>query len=162
MSCDIHLRAISSEMFKIFMLDIRLKITDLRLQPHHPREWVSPHSNCPTGLGQACGDSVSHTLASVSCNIAQVYRLSAVQSQMTSYSQRVAQYSMSANGISFDKKISQSDSVFQLMSDMEEHYSPSPLCDFNRLFEVQIGVLFKSRHVDMIYFLNGINLAPKM
>ena len=45
--------------------------------------------------------------------IAQVYRLSAVHCQMTRYSQRVpgylTRYSVSANEISFDKKISQSD-----------------------------------------------------
>ena len=43
--------------------------------------------------------------------IAQVYRLSAVHCQMTQYSQRVpgylTRYSVSANEISFDKKISQ-------------------------------------------------------
>ena len=43
--------------------------------------------------------------------IAQVYRLSAVHCQMTRYSQRVpgylTRYSVSANEISFDKKISQ-------------------------------------------------------
>ena len=52
--------------------------------------------------------------------------------------------------------------VFQLMLGLEDHYPSSPLGDFNRLFEGQIGVLFKIWHLNMIYFLNGINLAPKM
>ena len=70
--------------------------------------------------------------------------------------------SVSANEISFDKKISQSDCVFQLLLGLEEHYSPSPLGDFNRLFEGLIGVFFKLWHLDMIHFLNAINLAPKI
>ena len=52
-------------------------------------------------------------------------------------------YAVSANEIFFDKMISQSDCVFQLMLGLEEHYFPCPLGDFNRLFEGQIGVLFK-------------------
>ena len=60
--------------------------------------------------------------------IAQVYRLSAVHCQMTQYSQRVpgylTRYSVSANEISFDNKISQSDCVFQIRLGMEENYSP--------------------------------------
>ena len=60
--------------------------------------------------------------------IAQVYRLSAVHCQMTRYSQRVpgylTRYSVSANEISFDNKISQSDCVFQIRLGMEENYSP--------------------------------------
>ena len=39
---------------------------------------------------------------------------------------------------------------------------PSPLGDFNRLFEGPIGELFKIRHWNMFYFLNDINLAPAM
>ena len=34
--CGIHLRAISHEMLKISILDVSLKITNLRLQPHFP------------------------------------------------------------------------------------------------------------------------------
>ena len=47
------------------------------------------------------------------------------------------------------------------MLGLEEHYSPSPLGDFDRLFEGLIGVLFKLWHSNMIYFLNVINMAPK-
>ena len=42
--------------------------------------------------------------------------------------------SVSANEIAFDKKISQSECVFQLMLGLEEHYSPPPLGDFSRIF----------------------------
>ena len=60
--------------------------------------------------------------------IAQVYRLSAVHCQMTQYSQRVpgylTRYSVSANEISYDKKISQWDSVFQIRLGFEENDSP--------------------------------------
>ena len=60
--------------------------------------------------------------------IAQVYKLPAVHCQMTRYSQRVpgylTRYSVSANEISFDNKISQSDCVFQIRLGMEENYSP--------------------------------------
>ena len=56
--------------------------------------------------------------------IAQVYRLSAVHCQMT---QRVlgylTRYSVSANEISFDKKISKSDCVFQIRLGLEENDS---------------------------------------
>ena len=48
------------------------------------------------------------------------------------------------------------------MLGLEEYYSPSPLGDFNRLFDSQIWVLFKIWHWNVIYVLNGINLAPKM
>ena len=41
--------------------------------------------------------------------------------------------SVSANEITFDKSIRQSDFVFQLMLGLEEHYSPSQLGDINRL-----------------------------
>ena len=60
--------------------------------------------------------------------IAQVYRLSAVHCQMTRYSQRVpgylTRYSVSANEISFDQKISQSDCVFQIRLGLEDNDSP--------------------------------------
>ena len=89
-------------------------------------------------------------------HIAQVYRLSAVHCQVTRYSPRVpgylTRYSVSANQISFDKRISQSDCVFQLMFGLEEHYSPSPLSDFNRLFEGQMKILFKIWHLNTPYF----------
>ena len=52
-------------------------------------------------------------------------------------------YSVSANEISYDEKNSQSNCVFKPMLVLEENYSPPPLGDFNRLFEGQIGVLFK-------------------
>ena len=53
--------------------------------------------------------------------IAQVYRLSAVHCQMTRYLTRC---SVSANEISFDKKISQWDCVFQIRLGLEENDSP--------------------------------------
>ena len=60
--------------------------------------------------------------------IAQVYRLSAVHCQMTRYSQRVpgylTRYSVSANEISFDKKISQWDCIFQIRLGLQENDSP--------------------------------------
>ena len=60
--------------------------------------------------------------------IAQVYRLSAVHCQMTRYSQRVpgylTRYSVSANEISFDKKICQWDCVFQIRLGLEENDFP--------------------------------------
>ena len=66
---------------------------------------------------------------------AQVYRLSAAHCQMTRYSQRVpgysTRYSVSANEISFDKKISQSDCVFQIRLGLKENDFPSPPRDFN-------------------------------
>ena len=95
-----------------------------------------------------------------------MYRLWTVHCQVTRYSHRVpghlTRYSVSAHEISFRKKNSQSDCVFQLMLGLGEQYSPSPLGDFNRLFESQIGVLFKIWHWNVIYVLNGINLVPKM
>ena len=39
---------------------------------------------------------------------------------------------------------------------------PSPLGDFNRLFEGLIGELFKIWHWNMFYFFNDFSLAPKM
>ena len=95
--------------------------------------------------------------------IAQVDRLSAVHCQVNRYSQSVpgclTRYSVSANEISFNKNISQSYCVFLLMLGLEEQYSASSLVDFNRLFEGLIGVLFKLWHLNIVYFLNGINLA---
>ena len=67
-------------------------------------------------------------LLGLSSIIAQVYRLSAVHCQMTRYSQRVpgylTRYSVSANEISFDKKISQWDCVFQIRLGLQENDSP--------------------------------------
>ena len=60
--------------------------------------------------------------------IAQVYRLSAVHCQMIRCSQRVpgylTRYSVSANETSFDKKIRQSDCVFQIRLGLEDNDSP--------------------------------------
>ena len=67
---------------------------------------------------------------------------------------------MSANKNSFDKNLSQSDCVFQVILTLEDHNSPSPLGDSNGLFKDQIGVLFKTWNLHIIYHLNGINLAP--
>ena len=95
--------------------------------------------------------------------IAQVYRLSAVHCQVTRYSQGVlgyiTRYSVFVNEISVDKN---SQYVFELKLGLEENYYPSPLGDFDRLFEGQIKVLFKRWHWNMIYVLNSIKLAPKM
>ena len=71
--------------------------------------------------------------------IAQVYRLSAVHCQVTRYSQTVPGYLTRYSRCQpmkslLTKKISQSECVFQLMLGLEEHYSPPPLGDFNRLF----------------------------
>ena len=52
----------------------------------------------------------------------------------------------------FWQKISQSHCVFQLLLGLEKNYSPSPLGDFNKLSEGQIGVLFKIWHWNMISF----------
>ena len=99
--------------------------------------------------------------------IAQVYRMSAVHCQVTRSSQRVPGYSTTRCSQcqpvkSPLTKNGQLDCLFQLILGLEEHYSPSPLADFNRLFEGLIGVLFKLWHIDMIYFLNGINPAQKV
>ena len=92
-------------------------------------------------------EELLHAISEWLSIVAQVYRLSAVHCQMTRYSQRVpgylTRYSVSANEISFDKKISQSDRVFQIKLGLEENDFPSPLGDFNRLFEGLIGELFK-------------------
>ena len=95
--------------------------------------------------------------------IARVYRLSAVylHCQVTRYSQRVPGY-LCQPIKSLLTKNNQTNSVFQLMLGLEEHYSASPLGDFNRLFEGQIGVLFKIWHWNMIDFLSEINLTRKM
>ena len=52
MSCGIHQMAMSQEMFKISILDVSLKITNLRLQPHFPGanelNWfLSDSLSCP-------------------------------------------------------------------------------------------------------------------
>ena len=41
-SCDIHMRAVSQEMFKISICDMSLKITNLRIQPNFPGTNVLP------------------------------------------------------------------------------------------------------------------------
>ena len=98
--------------------------------------------------------------------IAQVYRLSAVHCQMTRYSQRVpgylTRYSVSQWNLFWQKnqpiRLCLSN---QVRPGME--WFPSPLGDFNRLFEGLIGELFKIWHWNMFYFfLNDISLAPKM
>ena len=69
---------------------------------------------------------------------------------MTRYSQRVlgylTRYSVSANEISFDKKISQSDCVFQIRLGLEENDSPLHLVTAIGFFEGLIGELFKIWH----------------
>ena len=98
--------------------------------------------------------------------IAQVYRLSAVHCQMTRYPQRVpgylTRYSVSANEISFDKKNQPIRLCLSNQVRPGREWFPSPLGDFNRLFEGLIGELFKIWHWNMFYFLNDISLAPKM
>ena len=58
--------------------------------------------------------------------------------------------------------MSQSDCVFQLMLGLEEYNSPSSLGDFNTLFEGLIGVLFQLWHLNVINFLNAVNLVKTM
>ena len=69
---------------------------------------------------------------------------------------------MSANEITSDKKLSQSDCVFQLMLDLEEHYASSPLGDFNRLFWRPTWSIVQIMTFKYGLFLNAINLAQKM
>ena len=72
--------------------------------------------------------TVQNEYTELSNFIAQVYRLSALHCQVTRYSQRVpdylTRYIVSANEISFDKKISQWDCVFQIRFGLEENNSP--------------------------------------
>ena len=49
-SCGIHLRTISQEMFKISILDMSVKLDNLRLQLHLPRANVLITSQCVTHL----------------------------------------------------------------------------------------------------------------
>ena len=85
-------------------------------------------SSCAGKTSSQYIDVIMTTMASQITIIAQVYRLSAVHCQMTRYSQRVpgylTRYSVSANEISFDKKISQWDCVFQIRLGLQENDSP--------------------------------------
>ena len=96
-----------------------------------------------------------------------MYRLTAVHCQMTRYSQRVlgylTRYSVSANEISFDKKNQPIRLCLSNQVRPGREWFPSPLSDFNRLFEGLIGELFKIYYIETCFiFLNGISLAHKM
>ena len=82
--------------------------------------------------------------------IAQVYRLSTLHCQMTRYSQRVpgcvSQWNLFWQ---------QNQPIRLCLSNQVRHgrkLFPSPLGDFNRLFEGLIGELFKIWHWNMFYF----------
>ena len=60
----------------------------------------------------------------------------------------------------FWQKITQSDCVFQVMLGQQEN-SPSPLGDFNRLFEGLIGELFKTRLWNIAHCLEWYQSGPK-
>ena len=98
--------------------------------------------------------------------IAQVYRLSAVHCQMTRYSQRVpgylTRYSVSANEISFDKRISQCDCVFQIRLGLEENDSPLHLVTSTGFLKALLDNYSKYDIEICFIFLNDISLAPKM
>ena len=107
---------------------------------------------------QWCSSLMTHICVTVPrlIIIAQVYRLSAVHCQMTRYSQRVpgylTRYSVSANEISFDKKNQPIRLCLSNQVRPGREWFPSPLGDFNRLFEGLIGELFKIWHWNMFYF----------
>ena len=102
----------------------------------------------------------------ISSILAQVYRLSAVHWQMTRYSQRVPGYliwySVSANEISFDKKISQSDCVFQIRLGLEENDSPLHLVTSTGFLRPNWRIIQNMALKYVLFFLNDISLAPKM
>ena len=85
---------------------------------------------------------------------------------MTRYSQRVpgylTRYSVSANEISFDNKISQSDCVFQIGLGMEENYSPLHLVTSTGFLKAYLENYSKYDIEICFIFLNDISLAPKM
>ena len=98
--------------------------------------------------------------------IAQVYRLSAVHCQKTRYSQRVpgysTRYSVSANEITFDKKISQWDSVFQIRLGFEENDPPLHLVT-SAGFLKALWENYSKYDIEICFiFLNDISLAPEM
>ena len=96
--------------------------------------------------------------------IAQVYRLSAVHCQMTRYSQRVpgyfTRYSVSVNETPFDKKNQPIRLCLSNQVRPGSEWFPSPLGDFNRLFEGPVGELFKIWHWNMFYFFKRTSVWP--
>ena len=98
--------------------------------------------------------------------VAQVYRLSAVDCQMTRYSQRVpgylTRYSVSANETSFGKKISQSDCAFQIRLGLEENDSPLHLVTSTGFLKARL-VNYSKYDIEICFIcLNDISLVPKM
>ena len=85
---------------------------------------------------------------------------------MTRYSQRVpdysTRYSVSANEISFDKKISQWDCVFQIRLGLEENDSPHQLVTSTGFLKAYLENYSKYDIEICVIFLNDISLAPKM
>ena len=69
---------------------------------------------------------------------------------------------MSANEISFDNKISQSDCVFQIRLGMEENYSPLHLVTSTGFLKAQLDNYSKYDIETCFIFLNDTSLAPKM
>ena len=102
--------------------------------------------------------------------IAQVYRLSAVHCQMTRYSQRVSVLSESTELFNPVLCVSQWNLFWQqnqpirlCLSNQVRHgrkLFPSPLGDFNRLFEGLIGELFKIWQLNMFYFFKWHQSGP--
>ena len=92
--------------------------------------------------------------------------MSSVHCQMTWYSHRVpgylTQYSVSANETSFDKKISQSDRVFQIRLGLEENDFPFQLVTSTGFLKAQL-VNYSKYDIEICFmFLNDISLAPKI
>ena len=85
---------------------------------------------------------------------------------MTRHSQRVpvylTRYSVSANEISFDKKISQSDCVFQIRLGLEENDSPLHLVTSTGFLKASLENYSKYGIEMCFIFLNDISLAPKI
>ena len=85
---------------------------------------------------------------------------------MIRYSQRVpgylTRYSVSANEISFDKKISQWDCVFQIRLGLQENDSPLHLVTSSGFLKAKLENYSKYDIEICFIFLNDISLAPKM
>ena len=85
---------------------------------------------------------------------------------MTRYSQRVpgylTRYSVSANEIIFDKKISQWDFVFQIRLGLKENDSPLHLVTSTGFLKAELENYSKYDIEICVIFLNDISLAPKM
>ena len=67
--------------------------------------------------------------------------------------------SVSGNDIAFDKKLANQIVSFNSCQDWENIILPLHMVNSTGFFEGLIEVLFKLWHLDMIYFLNVINLV---